>query len=81
MSEGKAMATRPMTEHKLYKLLGEMLKAKVTWPEAEAAFKKMLDNDPRYAGEIGESNKALHLMELSMRFRDWLDKGDETKKA
>jgi hypothetical protein len=81
MSDWKAMVSRPMTERKLYELLGVMLKAKVKWAEAELAFQEMLDNDPRYKkGHVGEADKDLHMMELRMRFSYWLDKGDEPKK-
>jgi hypothetical protein len=81
MSGWKAMVKRPMTEDNLYELLGEMLIAKVTWKEAEAAFKEVLDNDPRYKnGREGQAAKAIHDLEFTMRFRHWLDKDDPPKK-
>lgn len=82
MSDWKAMVSRPMSERKLYELLGEMLKAEVTWEEAEAAFKEMLDNDARYKkGKVELAQKDMFLLELRMRFRTWLGQRRPAKES
>lgn len=77
MEVWKAKARMPMTEWQAYELLGEMIKAKVTWERAEPVLESMVANDPRLADtepKMRDTHRKMQMLELDQRFRSWLTK-------
>ena len=77
MEVWKAKARMPMTEWQAYELLGEMIKAKVTWEQAEPVLESMVANDPRLADtepKMRDTHRKMHMLESDQRFRSWLTK-------
>ena len=85
MVDWKSKLKKPMTTHDAFILLGNMLEAKATWPEAREAFREMTEDemaavDRETGGELPRHERRLLLLglrlsmhELERRFRPWLE--------
>ena len=86
MVDWKSKVKRPLNTFDAFILLGNMLEAKATWPEAAEAFRVMQEHameaiDLETGGELPKSERHVivlqqreDMIELEKRFRPWLEK-------